>query len=179
MFSTTFAADPNFPILSQMTPIHVPQLYVCRTDFLLFSQLRQVLPLSLFPSGLLTKSRLHIPSPTPQVCHMHPNTALSHLITLTIFGATETPRPSPLCNVLQYRAPPTLFTPNILPNTSLCSYGSMTDQVAHPCKATAGITVLYTSVFILLDNSWEDQIPRTVWSDTGLYVFHLFFYLFS
>ena len=67
-----YKCPPSIPILSQINPLHVPQLTSWRSILILHYHLSLGLPSSLFPSGFSTTIRRHFSyPPTRTTCPAH------------------------------------------------------------------------------------------------------------
>jgi len=146
------------PVLSQLDPVHTSHPTSWRSILILSSHLRLGLPSDLFPSGFPTKP-LYTPllSPIRATCAAHP--ILLNFITRTILGEVYRSLSSSLCSFILSLVTSSLLGPNILLNAQFLKHPQPTfvpqcdRSISHPHKTTYKISVLYISVFKLLDQA--------------------------
>ena len=132
-----------------------------KSILILSSHLRLGLPNGLFPSSFTTKTLYtHLPFPVNSTFHVQ--LILLDCITRTIMGEYRS-LSSSLRSFLYSAVTSSLLGPNILLNTlfsdtlRLCSFLSVSDQVAYQYKTTGKIVVLYILILVYLDSKLEDK----------------------
>ena len=95
-------SPPPVPILSQINPVHAPHHTFWRSILLLSSQIRLVLPSSLFPSGLPTKTLYaSLLFPIRATCPAY--FIILGLITRMLFGEQHRSLSSSLYNTISHK----------------------------------------------------------------------------
>jgi hypothetical protein len=144
-------SPPSVPILSQLSPVHVPSHFM-KINFNIIPIYAWVSQVVSFPQVSLPKSCMH--RPFPHICYMLAPIILLDFVTQKIFGDEYISLGSSLCSLLHSPVTSGLLGPNILlsalfsKSLSHCSSLSTTDQVSHPYKTTGKIILLYNLILI-------------------------------